>query len=520
MGRPIRVDPDLSLAKTWLADCDDHPLCSYNSKPETGFRVLDLQPPETNSDLRLVENFRNEERYVTLSHCWGESQPLKLTSATKDSFQQRIHYSHLPRTFQDAVLATRALGIRYLWIDSLCIIQDSQQDWEKQCALMVQIYRDSYVTIAGTRASSCSSGFLQPRDILSESVQVSDGIQSDKIILCHAGTRFWDSLHEPDLSSVLIKRGWILQERLLSRRILSIGDQSMHLECFTKFQTEACHYPIRPANFGMLLVVQKKKLDAFETLPELRRYWHHVIKTYSGLPLTKPTDKLPALSGLASEFQRLTGFTYLAGLWREHLPWELGWHIPLSEMDKFVQPPPDPVCSPFVAPSWSWASLTQTMEVSSCAANTDRGDSYVSALDILNAEVTEAGLDPFGQVSGAFIEARGKVQHATVQMIEPPLGVNKPAPTLGLLSSSGERLAIYYPDTWKDAFADVLDISFLYIGKFRGEFNFEWALGIKPVSSRSNTFRRVGLAINKPGYKIGGLEGIFYDQSLIQLFLI
>ena len=457
MGRPLPVNPDFSLVKDWLSQCDDHhPRCSYKPKLGIRFRILDLQPWGGNSDLRLVENFHNEDRYAALSHCWGASQPLKLTSAIKESFKERITYSHLPKTFQEAIAVTRALGLRYLWIDSLCIIQDSRQDWEKQCTAMVHIYRDSYVTLAAAAASSCTSGFLKPREILTETVEFSEGTDFDKIILSHRGPDIYIFKHGHERETPLSRRGWVLQETLLSRRVLSMGRKGIYLECFTNIQTEACHYPINTWTYAVLQRVPKRKIDSLQTIQELRDYWQDIVRHYSFLLLTKPADKLPALSGLASEFQQATGFEYLAGMWREDLPRGLAWYNPIGIVRKhpYLQLQ-DHGGLPYVAPSWSWASLPPGLGASS--PGIIPGSLFLNDLEILNVKATLTGLNAFGEISDAFIEARGRMKHITVYDRESRFDI---------LSRGKEQVAEYYPDNFEAAGKDKLDVSLLYIGKF------------------------------------------------------
>lgn len=112
---------------------------------------------------RLITASSVTTEYATLSHCWGKARPLMTTSSNLSQHMRSVPLLSLPKTFQDAVAVTRELGIRYLWIDSLCIIQDSVEDWELECSRMAQIYQGSIVSICGPTALDSSTGFLNPR---------------------------------------------------------------------------------------------------------------------------------------------------------------------------------------------------------------------------------------------------------------------------------------------------------------------------------------------------------------------
>ena len=243
IGRPISTPAEIPLAREWLHDClENHNDCSYQSKTQLPTRVLDLVIP---NEVKLIVDSQDTQPYATLSHCWGKSQPLRLTSATYDIFQRGILCDSLPKTFQDAVTVSRTLGIRYLWIDSMCILQDSKRDWEEQCVKMSKIYSDSIVTIAGPAAVGSESGFLHPREPPCHlTIMASDGEASSEIFISH------DIIDEdaynlaPEPNSPLAERGWVLQERLLSRRVLYIGSRNMYLECSKNVRFDICHYPI------------------------------------------------------------------------------------------------------------------------------------------------------------------------------------------------------------------------------------------------------------------------------------
>ncbi|KAN0089937.1 HET domain containing protein [Hyaloscypha variabilis] len=476
VGRPVELMADISLAKCWIDECvQTHEDCSQPRHTRLPSRVLDLRPPKDTLDLRLLASDGRHGRYATLSHCWGTSQPLKLTSATFNEFQNKISYLSLPKTFQDAVAATRLLGLRYLWIDSLCIKQDSKADWEEQCSKMAQVYKDSYVTLAGPAASSCNSGFLDTRPTPVQAwLEISDGKKSDKIVLSHPGViqEFWRLGPEPN--SPWSKRGWILQERLLSHRVLYFGSNIMYFECLTNLRFENCYYPTT-WNYGEIGIVEKVAIGQLITHSECLKYWTKLVSTYSEMFLTRPTDKLPALSGLASELQRITKDRYLAGMWQEGICSQLAWMVPAWVWGK----PHITLSSDYTAPSWSWAAAKHQVNIGS--QDIIRSE---SGFEILNSWVALTGLDPFGQVKDGYIEVRGKLQSFVVRKLphEPPTGLHS------LYVQSGDaqspRLAMYNPDIASIIPESGFNVLLLYLGEYsNGNVA---ALGIEPIDSHYN----------------------------------
>lgn len=123
--------PALDCVKNWLKECTmNHKACKHNKSPQLPARVIDLGDGKTRA-LRLVETQQESGTYVALSHCWGPEshQPLRTVAGNLESLKVKIPESQLNKTFLDAIEVCRHLGVRYLWIDSLCIIQDSLEDW-------------------------------------------------------------------------------------------------------------------------------------------------------------------------------------------------------------------------------------------------------------------------------------------------------------------------------------------------------------------------------------------------------
>lgn len=168
----ISVEGRTRIIKAWLDECcSNHDACIHGKLDETRFptRILDLRSqPERGCSIVLVDSIslnRQTSCYATLSHCWGTAEVIRTTRSTLARRQLCIQWSELPRTFQDAITIVRALGVGFLWIDSLCIVQDDELDWKRESARMASVYSNSFINIAATGASDSSGGCFWPRSI-------------------------------------------------------------------------------------------------------------------------------------------------------------------------------------------------------------------------------------------------------------------------------------------------------------------------------------------------------------------
>ena len=169
-------------------------------------------------------------KYITLSHCWGPDQsqlPLLTTKDNLEAHKRGIELSQLPKTFQNAVTVARKIDVQYLWIDSLCIIQDDSEDWKKESQKMAQVFSLAYCTISATSAQNSREGFLPfPRK---RAVRIFDReISGFDIYACITDKSFKQAVDEDGLLS---KRGWVLQERALSRRTIHFTGSQIFWEC-------------------------------------------------------------------------------------------------------------------------------------------------------------------------------------------------------------------------------------------------------------------------------------------------
>jgi hypothetical protein len=310
----------------------------------------------------------------------------------------------LPTTFQDAITITRRLrrdfGVECLWIDALCIFQDSMDDWRTEDAKMSDVYGNAWCNIAATKGADGSSGLFSARNISSirplllyvesgESQQ-----QAMRIPFFGYNTRMWEKIKQSPLNS----RGWVFQERTLSRRILHFAKSEIFWECQHLRTSESSlvskstsNQPIERMTF---IAPTPRSLPLLTT--ETVRHWAICIRGFTPGALSHPSDKLVAISGLAKKLAvRYQGNTYVAGLWREHIEVQLLW-MPLGSVHR----------RPFEyrAPSWSWASVDGAVVMHNVA----EGAKSVSVVLSVNTQLVVEN-DPFGQVIGGKLWIKGPV---------------------------------------------------------------------------------------------------------------
>ncbi|KAG8158555.1 hypothetical protein KVR01_011677 [Diaporthe batatas] len=357
-------------------------------------------PVSHDYSVRLVSTsgWTGTPHYATLSHCWGGQGFETLLSNNLEQMHVCIPGNLLTKTFSDAIEISRGVGLHYLWIDSWCIVQDDDQDWEIESARMTSVYGGSALNIAASSAKDGTQGcFPRPTDH-------SGGFEAE---VCTGGRKethhFMPSgLYRRSVSNnPLASRAWALQEKALAPRTLHCLDQGMFWECRTTMASEDF-----PDGFGGSAAESHFARQSQLLHPErmVRFSWASLVTQYSGCELTYPRDKLVALSGIARFVGDINEDQYLVGLFRKTLEADLCW--------KPVVPQRRPH---YRAPSWSWAAVDGRVDYPLKPTFDHSPYIHVHAIAL---ETT--GPDPFGPVTGASLTLGcDRIRRGTVTATQP-----------------------------------------------------------------------------------------------------
>lgn len=370
------------------------------------YPVFEVSQANSSPDLKLCETDGAHGSYVALSYCWGEEQPARLTSEKLRGYVKAIEETTLPRTIRDSISITRALGIRYLWVDAYCTLQDSEEDKQREIGNMNQIYKTSFLTIIAAKAEKASDGFLDPTTSPWFAWNLCFGLPRGETM-----TVTLQSIPDVQIKAEPISnRAWAFQERLLPSRILSFLSRTPPLEWRCESAHESNLGPLkRPYCSDIRLYSSILPRNGSSVFPlaehRLCYHWAEVVNTYSARALTDPNDKLPAIGGIAQEFSNILATTYCAGLWSRFLLTQLLWRASGS-LDKPNHRPEE-----YRAPSWSWASIDGPVILSP--------HPYHSAeppLNILRCDVTLHDRNvPFGRVSSGILTVQGRLKNGSIR---------------------------------------------------------------------------------------------------------
>ena len=310
-------------------------------------RILDLS-----NNIVVLREDSPLERYACLSHCWGPvTDIVKTTKVTLADFKVQIPWDKLTNTFRDAIEICRRIGIFFLWIDSLCIIQDSTADWKEQAGKMGEIYENAYLILAATKAKDSSEGCYsqtEPEFIAETLPSYSDVYVRQ--VLPPFPTQ-WTEKRDAKSSVPLLHRAWCYQELRLSRRVLHFCAQEVIWQCQAMRRSESGD---NDEDFGKDKSIYDRQTYAVVPYWKLAEkptlLWYRTVQEYSSLNLTFDSDKMPALAALTQRMEVLRpDDQFLAGLWRKTLLLDMMWKV--WPHPRYGRP------SGRSAPTWSWASV-------------------------------------------------------------------------------------------------------------------------------------------------------------------
>ncbi|KAK4196334.1 heterokaryon incompatibility protein-domain-containing protein [Triangularia verruculosa] len=376
----------LGVATQWLQDClTTHEKCrsAIGLNPKLPKRVIDVGDEDKLP--RLVETNGMSGNYSALSYCWGPDLTLTLTQRNLDSLTKGIR--NMPRTLEDAVKVTRGIGLRYLWIDAICIIQDSNEDWREQAARMNDTYSDATVTIFAAYSAASAEGLLQKREAVEEvSLPWKQPSKAPGEIFVRLSQKWHGEWDDNFLAYCpWSERGWTLQERLSAGRGLTFTKKQMSWHCLTCISREN-------GEFVDQIAKQKNAMSqgTSDRLADISDHWAGLIRmqdvqeegltmgTYHDMLVAQfyrimndfrdrvfkyRSDQLPAVAALAKAVEnRLQGRDrYWAGLWESNVAKGLLWNTWKLKPGVNYGRPPGSGGSRVVLPSWSWASVILSM---------------------------------------------------------------------------------------------------------------------------------------------------------------
>jgi hypothetical protein len=370
-ARPLNPSPKsvetMNLVRQWLDECcSRHAVCraARESLPAQVMpcRLIAVGAPgDINICLKEL-NENSQEAYMALTYCWG-GYPTEVTNIDNLPARQRnLSFSSLPATIKDAVIVTRELGCKYLWMDALCIAQDNDEERGRELSKMAQIYSRALLTISAASAKHADEGFLQERDIGQSYGRLY------KLPFCsqnESDEKGWIILHDQpvynDEMEPIDSRAWTMQERYVSLRSVRYGSRQIEWKCqygradYTDGGCDCRRTEFDESFFAGRPVDRVRGKTDFDF-----ENWIQLVQQYSKRHLSNPDDRLPAFAAIAENFayvNKWKGSKYRVGLWEVNFPRQLLWRR--DDKEKRNSNGNNP---PKIRASWSWASLQWPIE--------------------------------------------------------------------------------------------------------------------------------------------------------------
>ncbi|KAK4675432.1 hypothetical protein QC764_0078050 [Podospora pseudoanserina] len=415
----------LGQIKDWLETClSSHAQCANRSSGRLPRRLIDVwsttEPLPKHFDQLSLENSQNirvvvseslpqDTKYLTLSHRWGNPPKLLLTTQTQFLLKEDI-VPHLlacdeAAVFRHAIQVTRGLGFRYIWIDALCIEQDNGPEKAVDIMHMDEVYTNSSLNLSASVASVLD-GLVFDRDLSSinpcrATVVVEAGQESVALQATPEG------FHSLRAVGPLYERGWVYQERLLAPRIAHFLSDQVYWECHALDASE-----VLPEGYQDGLERQTRGMAAITkglSADELELRWFRLVEDYTATALTYPDDRLLAVSALAKQFSSVAKRNpndYLAGMWKDSLLPSLVWLLAEYEEGSEPQRSSDAPRETEVAPSWSWASIMDTVSWPQSSEYTR----IVPSVELVDVEVDRTSQNLFDGTNLCRLRLRGHMR--------------------------------------------------------------------------------------------------------------
>ncbi|PMD38057.1 HET-domain-containing protein [Hyaloscypha variabilis F] len=497
----LQQDSTWEIIYDWVNTCNQHHNCIHQVNKKRYIRptrLISVGELEDFSDLKLCrsDETKADAKYLTLSHCWGpKGLSFKLVKDREREFRERIRFENLPPTFKDAVSATRklaaAFGVSYIWIDALCILQDSQDDWKRESSIMGDIYLNSFCNLAACIGDDSSAGLFCKRDLFSVHHCVAQGGAHS----CFEGNFEVGNFlaYKLDvLSSVLLSRGWVLQETALAPRVLYFTSDQVFWKCGTAtFEENRPREDLNQSNSLRSNYHQAALEQPISELPEMEldTLWADTVVEYSACKLTFPGDKLFAIAGLAKllkdKFDNKN--TYIAGLWTRDLFLQLLWN-PGSYLPYYTgKSPRRGRPKVYRAPTWSWASIDN--KVSNKLVRGAYRPDYVSMIDIFSVPAESLSGDFFAEPQSGALTIKGKVYRADLVVTEHEYTYHIKHGDKKLLETVGFQLDV--PQKQEGTFS-VYCLPVAKIAVKNDKKTEMFGLILQKAGSQSSSFERIG----------------------------
>jgi len=451
----MSCDSAADIINDWLVSCKEHAECNSHNffaakaseipdGGELGAEKSDFDPSLPKRLIQLGENAKTDRLvqtaqllrgsinsrapYAALSYCWGGNGTFKTELHTLPEFEKDIQVEKLPQTIKDAFDLTKRLGLNYLWVDAICIVQGVKEEWEEESQKMGHIYSNAKIVLSAMSSASVTDGMFTTRTTtpLSKDIEALGGLlrvrrnlNHEIIISCRTKSNYWWEKHI-NAEFPLLSRGWAFQERMLATRIVHFTPSELVWECqkTRKCECRVVESNLYPAmnNLGSALRICLQQPNDERSM---RQMWREIVNSYSVRKLTQIEDKLPALGGIAGLLKERSGDIYAAGLWERSLPFDLLWRCDQSAVLQSKK---------MRSPSWSWISVDGAVKWPvSQHSNEEQPLKYISSttyfecgaegVEVCDVECELDGNDKYGRVRTGRIMLKTRLTPTTIHYV-------------------------------------------------------------------------------------------------------